>query len=60
MGKYAAFAYTAALNHLLADRNNVQLIGDTTVVCWAEGADPAYQAFALAALLRRGNAGADE
>lgn len=47
VGKYAAFAYTAALNHLLADRNNVQLIGDTTVVCWAEGADPAYQSFAM-------------
>lgn len=46
VGKYAAFAYTAALNHLLADRNNVQRIGDTTVVCWAEGADPAYQDFA--------------
>ncbi len=49
VGKYAAFAYTAALNHLLADRNNVQLIGDTTVVCWAEGADPAYQSFAVTA-----------
>ena len=31
VGKYAAFAYTAALNHLLADKENVQLIGDTTV-----------------------------
>ena len=49
VGKYAAFAYTAALNHLLADRNNVQFIGDTTVVCWAEGADPAYQSFAMTA-----------
>ena len=49
VGKYAAFAYTAALNHLLADRNHVQLIGDTTVVCWAEGADPAYQSFAMTA-----------
>ena len=49
VGKYAAFAYTAALNHLLADKNNVRLIGDTTVVCWAEGADPAYQSFAMAA-----------
>jgi CRISPR-associated protein, csd1 family len=49
VGKYAAFAYTAALNHLLEDRNNVQLIGDTTVVCWAEGADPAYQSFAMTA-----------
>lgn len=42
VGKYAAFAYTAALNHLLAKRNNVQVIGDTTIVCWAEGAEPAY------------------
>ena len=43
VGKYAAFAYTAALNHLLAERNNVQVIGDTTIVCWAEGAEPVYQ-----------------
>ena len=50
VGKYAAFAYTSALNHLLADRDNVQRIGDTTVVCWAEGADPSYQAFTFAAL----------
>ncbi len=45
VGKYAAFAYTAALNHLLADKNNVQLIGNTTLVCWAEGADAAYPDF---------------
>lgn len=45
VGKYAAFAYTAALNHLLADRENVHKIGDTTVVCWAEGAEPEYNAF---------------
>ena len=50
VGKYAAFSYTAALNHLLADRNNVQFIGDTTVVCWAEGADPAYPDFFTAAM----------
>ncbi len=50
VGKYAAFAYTSALNYLLADRDNVQKIGDTTVVCWAEGSDPAYQSLALAAL----------
>lgn len=43
VGKYAAFAYTAALNHLLADRDNVQVIGDTTIVCWAEGAESVYQ-----------------
>lgn len=50
VGKYAAFAYTAALNHLLADKNQVQQIGDTTVVCWADGADPACQSFAVAAI----------
>ena len=50
VGKYAAFAYTAALNYLLADRENVQRIGETTVVCWAEGAEPAYQKYALAAI----------
>lgn len=49
-GKYAAFAYTAALNHLLSDRAHVQRLGDTTVVFWAAGADPAYQAFSAAAL----------
>lgn len=46
VGKRAAFAYTAALNHLLADRENVHRIGDTTVVCWAEGAEPQYSTFA--------------
>lgn len=45
VGKYTAFAYTAALNHLLADSDHVQHIGDTTVVCWAEGADDAYPGF---------------
>lgn len=50
VGKYAAFAYTSALNYLLSDRDNVQRIGDTTVVCWAEGAEPAYQKYASAAI----------
>lgn len=45
VGKSAAFAYTSALNYLLADRENVHRIGDTTVVSWAEGADPAYSDF---------------
>lgn len=45
IGKYASFAYTAALNHLLADKENVHRIGDTTVVCWAEGAEPEYTQF---------------
>ncbi len=45
VGKYSAFTYTAALNHLLADLDNVQLIGDTTTVCWAEGAEATYPGF---------------
>ena len=51
VGNRAAFAYTSALNYLLADRGNVQRIGDTTVVCWAEGAEPQYQMLTWAALL---------
>lgn len=50
VGKHAAFAYTAALNHLLADRDTVQHVGDTTIVCWAEGAESIYQTFGMAAL----------
>lgn len=46
VGKYAAFAYTAALNHLLKDRKNVHRIGDAAVVCWAENADKQYEEFA--------------
>ena len=57
VGKYAAFAYTAALNHLLADKENVQTIGDTTVICWAEGAEDIYQTFGVAALFGGGKAG---
>ena len=57
VGKYAAFAYTAALNHLLADKENVQTIGDTTVVCWAEGAEDIYQTFGVAALFGGGKEG---
>ena len=46
VGKYAAFAYTAALNYLLADKDSVhQIGGNTTVVCWAEGAEAQYSLF---------------
>ncbi len=43
VSRYAAFAYTTALNHLLADREHVFHIGDATVVCWAENGETAYQ-----------------
>lgn len=50
VSKYAAFAYTSALNHLLADRDHVKQIGNTTVVYWAKDAAEQYQDF-FAALL---------
>lgn len=50
VGKRAAFSYTTALNHLLADRDNVQIIGDATVVSWAEGGDKQYAGFSAATL----------
>lgn len=43
VGTYAAYAYTTALNHLLADRSHTSQIGDTTVVYWAEDGDEQYQ-----------------
>lgn len=48
--KYAAFAYTSALNYLLADREYVGRIGDTTVLFWASGGQRAYQGFFMGAL----------
>ena len=50
VGKRAAFAYTTALNYLLADRDNVQQIGDATVVCWAKGGAPQYRGFSASAI----------
>ena len=41
-GKYAAFAYTSALNALLADREHVFRVGDATVVCWARSGERGY------------------
>ena len=49
--RYAAFAYTTALNHLLSDREHVYRTGDTTVVCWARGGESLYQSlFGFAAM----------
>lgn len=41
VGKWATFAYTTALNHLLGDRRHHMRIGDTTVVYWANRNDGA-------------------
>ena len=43
VSEYAAFAYTTALNHLLADTAHKQVIGDTTVVYWAQSSKTVYQ-----------------
>lgn len=40
---YAAFAYTTALNQLIADTKHCKMIGDTTIVYWAADGEPAYQ-----------------
>ena len=43
VSEYAAFAYAAALNTLLSDRDRVCRVGDTTLLCWAAGGDSNYQ-----------------
>ncbi len=50
VGKYAAFAYVTALNALLADPEHRQIISDTTVVYWAESANPDYPVLFNAAI----------
>ncbi len=50
VGKYAAFAYTTALNQLIADKAHTVMIGDSTVVFWAEDAQTVYSD-AMAAFL---------
>lgn len=42
VSEYAAFAYVTALNSLLADPAHVQVVGDMTVIFWAENAQPVY------------------
>lgn len=42
VGKYAAFAYGAALNYMVGQGDFHGRLGDTTLVYWAEGAEPAY------------------
>jgi CRISPR-associated protein Csd1 len=43
VSKYAAYAYVTALNHLLDNKKYKNIIGDTTVVCWAENASREMQ-----------------
>ena len=43
VSEYAAFAYTTALNQLIADEKHCKVIGNTTVVYWAANGEEAYQ-----------------
>ena len=43
VSKASAFAYTSALNYLLSDSSHRTVIGDSTIVYWADNGDPAYQ-----------------
>lgn len=55
VGQYAATAYTTALNYLLADKDHCQVIGDTTVVCWAQHGQKVYQDMGMMALFGTSN-----
>lgn len=39
----AMYAYTTALNHLIADRTHRNILGDTMIVYWAESGEQEYQ-----------------
>ena len=43
VGTYAVYAYTAALNYLIADKKHMTTIGDTAIVYWSEDGDETYQ-----------------
>ncbi|MCX7715491.1 MAG: type I-C CRISPR-associated protein Cas8c/Csd1 [Clostridia bacterium] len=43
ISEYAAFAYTTVLNYLLTDASHKILLGDTTVVYWAQSPNKIYQ-----------------
>lgn len=50
VGEQAAFAYSTALNYLLGDSSHHMILGDTTVVYWAERHDDVCT-FAVSSLL---------
>lgn len=52
VSKYAAFAYTSALNYMLADREHIIPAGDTTVLFWAKEGQEIYQQFFFDALYK--------
>lgn len=45
VSEYATFAYSTALNYLLADDSHKLYLGDSTIVYWAESPKKIYQDF---------------
>ena len=45
--KYAALAYTSALNYLIASPEYGSRVGDTTVLFWAKNGNPEYSELAM-------------
>lgn len=43
VSEYAAFAYTSALNYLIADDQHKETLGDTTILYWSRERPKAYQ-----------------
>ncbi|MCD2493127.1 type I-C CRISPR-associated protein Cas8c/Csd1 [Lacrimispora sp. NSJ-141] len=50
VGKYAMFAYTTALNYLLSQKKYIFMLGDTTILFWAEDGEEVYQDFFMGAM----------
>lgn len=53
VGKYAAFAYTTALNYLLNSDSHTLFIGDMALVFWSEDCKPVYQDLFSLSLIKR-------
>ena len=43
--EYAAFAYGAALNYLISEKSHSYQVGDTAILCWADGGEEIYSDF---------------
>lgn len=56
VSEYAAFAYTTALNYLLSNNKYVNIMGNTTVVCWTEDDNEGCQDIMTAIFGEKGDA----
>lgn len=53
VSKQAAFAYTSAINAMLADKNQSWRMGHDTMLFWAKDGNPAYQKLFIQTFLKR-------